>query len=298
MELRHLRYFKAVAENGGFARAARLLHVAQSAISGQIRDLEEELGVSLFDRAKRQIRLTYHGELFLKDAKTVLASADGAVANMQRSLRGEVGTLTIGFFAGSTGPFFPAIIKEYRRRFQDVQVSLVEMTTAMHHKALQAGTVDVAFTRPTPPSDAATLHFEHLHSDRFGAAMLKSHPLAKKRSVFIRELADERFIMVDRNHSPFAFDKVITLCAEAGFSPRIGTTASNAAGVVALVEAGEGVAVFASGGSTISHHNELALVPLADRTAFIDLVIAWAPQHENPVLRSFLEVALKKRRRP
>ena len=99
MELRHLRYFKAVAENGGFARAARILRVAQSALSGQIHDLEEELGVPLFDRAKRQIRLTYHGELFLKDATTLLASADGAVANMQRSLRGEVGTLTIGFFA-------------------------------------------------------------------------------------------------------------------------------------------------------------------------------------------------------
>ena len=105
MELRHLRYFKAVVENGGFARAARLLHVAQSAISGQIHDLEEELGVSLFDRAKRQIRLTYHGELFLEDAKTVLASADSAVANVQRSLRGEVGTLTIGFFGGGTGTF-------------------------------------------------------------------------------------------------------------------------------------------------------------------------------------------------
>jgi DNA-binding transcriptional LysR family regulator len=297
MELRHLRYFKAVAENGGFARAARLLHVAQSAISGQIHDLEEELGVSLFDRAKRQIRLTYHGELFLLDAKIVLASADGAVANIQRSLRGEVGTLTIGFFAGGTGPFFPAIIKEFKRRFQDVQVSLVEMTTAMHHKALLAGTIDVAFTRPTPPSDAATLHFEFHHSDRLSAAMIKSHALAKKRSIFIRELADERFIVVDRNNAPFAFDKVISLCAEAGFSPRIGTTASNAVGVLALVEAGEGVAILASGWSTF-HHDELALVPLADRAAFIDLVIAWAPQHENPVLRSFLDVALKKRRRP
>ncbi|QNI34256.1 LysR family transcriptional regulator [Alloacidobacterium dinghuense] len=295
MELRHLRYFKAVAENGGFARAARLLHVAQSAISGQIRDLEEELGVPLFDRAKRQIRLTYHGELFLKDAKTLLASADSAVANMQRSLRGEVGTLTIGFFAGGTGPFFPAIIKEFKRRFQDVQVSLVEMTTPMHHKALQAGTIDVAFTRPAPPSDAATLHLEHhLHSDRLSAAMLKSHPLAKKRSIFVRELADERFIVVDRNSAPFSFDKVISLCTEAGFSPRIGTTASNAVGAVALVEAGEGVAIL----SHAWRGNGVVFVPLADRMAFMDLVIAWAPQHENPVLRSFLDVALKKRRKP
>ncbi len=105
MELRHPGYSKAVAENGGFARTARLLHVAQSAISEQIHDLEEELGVPLFDRAKRQIHLTYHGEQLLKDARAVLASADSAVANVQRSLRGEVGTLTIGFFGGGTGTF-------------------------------------------------------------------------------------------------------------------------------------------------------------------------------------------------
>lgn len=127
--------------------------------------------------------------------------------------------------------------------------------------------------------------------------MLKSHPQAKRRSISIRELADERLILPDRNYSPFAFDKVISLCAEAGFSPRIGSTASVASGMVALVEAGEGVAILTRS-STILPHDELVLVPLADRTAFIDLVIAWAPQHENPVLRAFLDVALKKRRKP
>ena len=294
MELRHLRYFKAVAENGGFARAARLVHVAQSAISGQIHDLEEELGVPLFDRAKRQIHLTYHGEQFLRDARIVLASADSAVANVQRSLRGEVGTLTIGFFGGGTGTFFAAIMKEFRRRFQEVRVSLVEMTPGMLHRALQSGAIDIAFTRPVQPSDVPSLRSEHFCSEPLNAVMLNSHPLAKKRSIFIRELANERFILYERNHSPFSFDKVIILCAEAGFSPRIGATATNAAGVVALVEAGEGIAVTSYGW----RGNEVVVaVPLADRTAFLDLVIAWAPQHETPVLRSFLELALKKRRK-
>src|ERR1700677_229152 len=107
MELRHLRYFSAVAENGGFGRAAAVLRVAQSAISEQIGDLETELGVLLFDRKNRRIRLTYHGEKFLEDARAVLAAADKAVANVQKSLRGEIGTLTIGFFVGGTGTFFP-----------------------------------------------------------------------------------------------------------------------------------------------------------------------------------------------
>ena len=297
MELRHLRYFKAVAENGGFARAARLLYVAQSAISGQIRDLEEELGVPLFDRAKRQIRLTYHGELFLKDARAVLASADSAVANVQRSLRGEVGTLTIGFGIFATGTLFSAIIKEFKRRYQDVQVSLMEMTPVMHHKALQSGTIDVAFTRPMQSSAAETLRFEHFQTQPFCAVMLKSHPLAKKRSILIRELANERFILNDRNNAPVTFDKVISLCADAGFSPRIGATSSASTGMIALVAAGEGVALLPQD-SAVLRGNELVLVPLADRMASVDLVIAWAPEHENSVLHSFLDVALKKGRKP
>ncbi len=150
MELRHLRYFSAVAESGGFGRAAAVLRVAQSAISEQIGDLETELGVLLFDRKNRRIRLTYHGEKFLEDARAVLAAADKAVGNVQKSLRGEIGTLTIGFFVGGTGTFFPAIIKEFRLRFQDVQVSPVEMAPGMQHQALQAGTIDVGFTRPVP----------------------------------------------------------------------------------------------------------------------------------------------------
>src|ERR1700744_2623764 len=120
MELRHLRYFVAVAENGGFGRASQLLHVAQSAISEQIRDLESELRAPLFDRNNRSIRLTPEGEVFLGDARAILAQVEKAAANIQKSLHGEVGRLAIGFFAGGTGAFFPAVIKEFRHRFPEV----------------------------------------------------------------------------------------------------------------------------------------------------------------------------------
>jgi DNA-binding transcriptional LysR family regulator len=106
----------------------------------------------------------------------------------------------------------------------------------------------------------------------------------------ISELANERFILNERNHSPITFDKVITLCGEAGFSPRIGAAATNGAGVVALVGSGEGVAVLSQGGAGMKW--------CSFRLVFLDVVIAWAPQYESPVLRSFLEFALKKRRRP
>jgi DNA-binding transcriptional LysR family regulator len=295
VELRHLRYFTAVAEHGGVGSTARILHVAQSAISEQIRDLELELGVALFDRKNRRIRLTYHGEQFLKDARAVLAAADRATANVHKSTRGEIGTLTIGFFVGGTGTFFPRLIKEFRHRFQDVQVSLVEMAPGMQHRALETGAIDIAFTRPVQPAYATLLHSEPFKTEPFYAVMPRSHPLATKRRIFIRELTNELFILNDRSHSPATFDKVITLCAEAGFSPKIGSTATVSPGVIALVEAGEGVAILPEGSRKLGS-DEVVFVPLADGTAFIDLVIAWSPQHESPVLRSFLELARKRRR--
>jgi DNA-binding transcriptional LysR family regulator len=296
MELRHLRYFTAVVENGGIGRASRTLHVAQSAISEQIHDLESELGVALFDRKNRRIRLTYHGEQFLKDARAVLASADQAIANVQKSIRGEVGTLTIGFFVGGTGTFFSGIIKEFRHRFHDVQVSLVEIAPGLQHRALETGAIDIAFTRPVQPAYATLLRSEHFRSEPFYAVMLNSHPLANKRRILIRQLTNELFILNDRDHSPATFDKVITLCAEAGFSPKIGSTATVSSGVIALVEAGEGVAILPEGARKLSS-DEVVFVPLADSNAFIDMVIAWSPQNESPVLRSFLELATKRRRK-
>lgn len=297
MELRHLRYFSAVAESGGFGRAAGRLHVAQSAISEQIGDLEAELGVLLFDRKNRRIRLTRHGERFLQDARAVLAAADKAVENVRKSVRGEIGTLTIGFFVGGTGTFFPAIIKEFRLRFQEVQVSLVEMAPGMQHDALQAGTIDVGFTRPVQPAQSSLLRSENFQTERFFVVLLRSHPLAKRRRIFMRELANERFILNDRKYSPPAFDKVIALCAEAGFSPRIGATATVSPGVVALVEAGEGVALLPQGARALMR-GDLVFVPVADKSAFIELVIAWSPQHESPVLHSFLDLIRKRRKKP
>jgi DNA-binding transcriptional LysR family regulator len=166
----------------------------------------------------------------------------------------------------------------------------------MQHRALETGAVDIAFTRPVQPAYATLLRSEHFRSEPFYAVMLKSHSLANKRRIFIRELTNELFILNDRDHSPATFDKVITLCAEAGFSPKIGSTATVSSGVIALVEAGEWVAILPEGSRRLSS-DELVFVPLADSNAFIDLVIAWSPQNENPVLRSFLELARRRRRK-
>src|ERR1700720_386426 len=126
MELRHLRYFRAVAENHGLSRSARLLHVSQSAISEQIADLEREVGVALLTRGRQTIQLTAHGEIFLEEVRKVLAAAERAVEMAQRSAHGEIGTLSLGFFTGGTGTLVPRIVRNFRRRHPGVRVSIVK----------------------------------------------------------------------------------------------------------------------------------------------------------------------------
>jgi DNA-binding transcriptional LysR family regulator len=295
VELRHLRYFISVAENHGFGRAALALNISQSAISEQIADLESELGLALFDRQHRQIRLTIPGEQFLEDAKSVLALADRAVSNAYKSQHGEIGTLTIGFFVGGTGSFFPRIIREFRRRFRDVQVSLNEMPPAMQQRALIAGTIDIGFTRSLAAAEASLLRSEHLQTEPLYAVLPVTHRLAKRRSIAIRELADDSFVLNDRKNSPVVFDKVITLCAQAEIPLRIGATATVSSGVITLVEAGEGVAVLPQGSRSLGS-DAVVFVPLTDSGASVDLVVAWSVEHSNPAVDSFLDLIRKRRK--
>ncbi len=287
MELRHLTYFVTIASTGGFGKAARTLHVSQSAISEQMRDLEREVGVALIDRSQRQIRLTAQGEVFLTGARTTLQAAERTVQAVQQSMRGEIGHLTIGFFVGGNGSFFPTVIRRFRARHKDVHVSLVEMTPMRQVDALLRGDIDIAFTRPLPAHLQGQLSSKRVYSEPLYAVLPKTHAAAKQKQISIRSIAEERFVMVDRNASLVVFDKILSLCTEAGFSPNIAATASASSGVLALVEAGEGVSIIPEG-SRFMASKEIAFVPLAGASASVDLVMAWSKDRLNAVMQSFL----------
>jgi DNA-binding transcriptional LysR family regulator len=295
MELRHLRYFCCVAAQQGFSRSARELHVSQSAISEQISDLEREIGVPLLVRGRQKTRLTLQGEIFLTEAKKVLAAADHAVETARRSARGEIGTLTIGFFNGGTGGDVPAIVKNFRSRHPDVRVSVTDMVPGLQSKALVDGTMDVGFTRPLETPYDKLLRSELLYLDPLVAVFPKDHPYARG-TVDLKTLARERFVLVARESSPSLFGKILALCSEAGFSPLIVATGVAWASVALLVEAGEGIAILPS---NLQHgaSKNLAFCPLANRGAAIGLMVAWSPGREGPVLKSFLELVREYRRR-
>ena len=295
MELRHLRYFCAVAENQGFSRTSRILHVSQSAISEQIADLEREIGLPLLVRGRPKIRLTPHGEVFLAEAKKVLAGASYAVEMAQRSHRGETGTLRIGFFNGGTGTLVPKLIRDFRRRHPGVRVSLTEMVSSLQSKALMNGTLDIAFTRPLDPACERHLCSELLYLDPLVAVLPKDHGLARG-PVDIRKLAGERFVLVARETSVSLFDKIVALCADAGFSPDIVTTGSVWSSVVMLVQAGEGVAILPTNLQQ-KGANGVAFCPLTSDAASIELMIAWSPAREGPIQAAFLDLVREARQR-
>jgi DNA-binding transcriptional LysR family regulator len=295
MELRHLRYFQAVADFGSLTAAARRLHVSQSAISEQIADLEDELGCELLDRSGRKVRLTAQGQVFLAEARRTLEAAQRAVDVTRRSMRGEVGTLTIGFFLWGSGGFFPRIIREFRKLRPGVRLSLVEMHASEQIPALEEGRIDLGLTRPLQPPLDKVLRSELLYKDPIVVAMRPEHPLAR-RTVKVEALANERLVLAERKSNPMLHDNIVALCAAKGFSPQIEATSSTWSGVLTLVEAGEGIALVPAGVKNLRVKG-LTFRPLGPGALSLGIAAVWNPKNEGPALFEFLRLLREHRGR-
>ncbi|WP_158944665.1 LysR family transcriptional regulator [Granulicella sp. S190] len=288
MELRHLRYLRAVADHGTFSEAGRQLHVSQSAISEQIADLEREIGGTLLNRSQGRTRLTPQGVIFLAEARKTLAAADRAVEITQRSLIGQVGSLSIGFFLWGAGGFFARIIREYRKLHPDIKLSLYEMRTPEQMEALTSGKIDVAFARPLEPPFDQILRAELLYRDPVVVVLPRDHPLAGK-PISIKALITERFVLCDRQMTPGLFDGIVALCSSAGFSPNIVNTSATWSGVLTLVESGEGIALVPSGVRYLRPPG-VVISPLVPQNLHMGLSVVWNPQNEDPIQQDFLRL--------
>ena len=221
MELRHLRYFAAVAQYLNYSEASRRLHVAQPAISQTILDLEDELRVKLLLRTKRTVQLTAAGTAFLREAHEILRRANEAQRLAQRAARGEVGILGIGFFGTASGPILPSLVDTYRLKFPDVELRLFELDPDQQLAAFDEGRIDLGFTRTLPSDRRAEFEQEEVYNDQLAIALPAKHPLAKQKVVRLKSLASEPFVQFHRKGAPGLFDEVIATCRRTGFSPRI-----------------------------------------------------------------------------
>ncbi|HCF5881505.1 TPA: LysR family transcriptional regulator [Pseudomonas aeruginosa] len=244
MELRHLRYFIAVAEELHFGRAAERLGISQPPLSQQIQALEEEVGARLFERTNRRVELTDAGRLFLDESRQVLAQVDKAVLLARRAHLGELGELKIGFT--SSAPFtstIPSSIHAFRKAYPDVHLDLQEMSSRQVLKALLEESLQVGVIRPLALPDA--VHWVELFREPLVAVLRADHPLAagSEDGLAIAALAEEPFVFFPRSYGTGLYDQVIALTRQAGFSPRIAQEASEAMTIIGLVSAGLGVSI-------------------------------------------------------
>ncbi|GAA5618123.1 LysR family transcriptional regulator [Brucella anthropi] len=243
MELRHLRYFLAVAEEGNFTRAAAKLGIGQPPLSQQIRDLENEIGVALFHRVPHGAELTAAGTAFLDEAKASLAAAEKAKLAAQGAARGETGRLALGFTASSAfNPVVSGTIRKFRARWPDVRLTLTEMNSHLLMEKLVRGEVDAAFIRPglENPKD---VRMKRLADEPMLIALPSHHPLAVHPKLPISALANEAFVLFPRIVGLSLYDDVVEACRNAGFEMIVAQEAPQMPSVVNLVAADLGVSI-------------------------------------------------------
>lgn len=245
VELRHLRYFVAVAEELHFGRAAERLNVAQPGLSQQIQALERELGVTLFDRTSRRVALTPAGAVLLTEGKWALAQTERALDRTRRAGRGELGRVTVAAIGSATYDVVPAVLREHRRRFPDVELVLREMSTGAQVNALRAREIDVGFLRL--PADTHDLVTTTVREETMMLMLPTSHPFAERPEVPLAALAGEPLIVFPAAPRPSWADTVIAACRQAGFDPHVVQEAMESATVISLVAAEVGLALVPEG---------------------------------------------------
>lgn len=287
MELRHLRYFVAVAEELHFGRAAERLFMAQPPLSQQIRQLEEEIGTPLLARTNRRVQLTAAGAVFLDEARDILARAEQAVVMAQRASRGEAGWFGVGFVASAIYDVLPRILRRFREQFPDVELVLLELPGVEQWQALREKRIHVGFARLPEPEAGIVL--EPVAHDTLMAALPAGHPLAQHAELRLSDLAAEPFILYPpQPESPFG-EYVLRLCTEAGFTPRVVQKTGEIQTAVSLVDAGIGVAIVPASTQNLRREG-VVYRPLVDPVPTIELTLGYRTNEPSPILPRFLEI--------
>ncbi|MCJ0761694.1 LysR substrate-binding domain-containing protein [Variovorax terrae] len=290
MELRHLRYFVAVAEELNFTRAAERLYIAQPPLSTQIRGLEEELGVQLLERDKRRVYLTQAGRHFLDRARAILASVQSAKDEVKSAASGEVGKLSIGFTASSMlTRALPLAIRNYQEAFPSVELKMMEMPSLHQLDAIHQRSLDLGVLRKPNVGVPTGVTIEEWYSAPLVAAMPQQYVLTQGKGIYIRELKEVPLIVYPRDAGIGLYWKVLDLCAKSGFRPSIMQEARDASTIIGLVASGFGVAIVPHDTQCIQLEGVL-YSRILDKDAVSSLYLGHRDADANPHLESFLRI--------
>lgn len=294
MELRHLRYFIAVAEELSFRRAAENLHVSQPALSTQVRQLEEEIGAKLLDRDTHQVSLTAAGQDFLEKTRQILRDCEDAALSAHRIGQGRAGKLSIGFVDSLGHELLPRILRAYCKKFPDVEVQLAEMDTTEQIEALNARELDVGLIGLGLSAEISDLQLATIAEEELEAVLPEQHPLLRKlpKSLPLSALSDEWFYLAAREGAPLYNPWILVLCQQAGFAPRVVKESGNPGTVLGYIAAGLGVTVLPAQFGRIPTTG-VRFVPLSPPAPQYRYCAAWSPKNPHSALKNFVETSRK-----
>ena len=290
MELKNLKSFVAVAEQLSFTRAARLLHLSQSALTEQIQKLEEELGVPLLTRDRRSVKLNGAGIVFLAEARATLTRAKQAVERVQKAARGEIGRLRIGFVSSAALEIVPGIVVAFRSQFPAVSLDLTNLRTSSQVKGLLSESIDVGFVRLPLSHDQLTIRV--IHREPFVVVLPHGHPLANETQTRLVQLQNEHFVAYGRRWAPGFYDAVIQMCTQEGFSPEIVQETGEMYTAIALVAAGVGIAILPRS-VVLAQSRNVLMKPLPASTGLSEIAIAVRRLDNSSLVESFIQAAEK-----
>jgi DNA-binding transcriptional LysR family regulator len=287
VELRQLRYFIAIAEEGNLSRAAKRLNVSQPPLSTQMKRLEDELGVQLLERSNRGVSLTAAGSIFFEETRAVLARLEHAKSKTQEADRGDVGMLSIGFVSIADYGILPPALKNFRSSFPLVEVQLHELTTDAQIRELRAARLDLGIG--LAPVDEPDLEFDRLLREELVLAAPSGHPAAKgDRAIELSALSKESFIVPPRDVAPGLYDLTISHCRSAGFTPRITQHARQMQTVIGLVSCGMGFALVPASISNLKRTG-VRYRQLRGKAALVELGVLCLRGVDSALRRHFVE---------
>jgi DNA-binding transcriptional LysR family regulator len=291
VELRQIRSFLSIAETLHFGRTAELIHISQPALSLQIRALEEEVGVRLFERNRRKTTLTAAGFAFRDDAATALSQLEQAIRRARLAANGKLGLLRIGFISTAGSEIVPDMVRQFRELNPEVEFSLRNILTAEQIQMLEAGSLDIGFLR-LPIGGHPALDVVTVHREPFVLVVPSSHKLAKRKAVRLRELAGQDFVMYERTYAPGFHDLIFGILRDARIVPTVSQTAGEIPTLISLVDARMGITILPA--SAVKHSvASVVSCEILDRIPMSEIGIAVSKRFRAAVVDDFRSFALK-----
>lgn len=287
MDIRQLNYFISVAEHLNFTKAAKCHYIAQTAMSQQIRALEKKVGVDLFIRNNRSVRLTPAGIQFFKEAKRIVTIAEDALKRTRHAASGIAGALQIGFLGPNEKRFLPELIRKFRNTYPNINLTFKQGNAETIREELEQELLDIAFTMTVDIDKNSMIVWKLLYSDPICVIMHRDHPLANQTKINLYALAHDPFVAIEPEEYPGAFERMVQFCEARGFSPNIVCHQRSLDSVLMMVEAGVGITLLPHFFDVYINPN-LRFIDLEGDIDQVDSVVAWHKGNPNPSIPMFL----------